>query len=167
MEYRDGLLRQYRASEKHRLVIENRVRVAVGRRLPPPPLRPMLALLTHTGSYIGYGEFDAKELTGHPAVHVSYRFDGFLDDTYSTLVVRLHHTDRSNSKKLWGYAAILEPILENSWGSSRHATAKALEKTKCISIPRSPSKKDHICEICPRARPPDRRLYCHWAVWHG
>ena len=32
-------------------------------------------------------------LTGHPAVLVSYRFNGFLDDIYATLVVRLHHTD--------------------------------------------------------------------------
>ena len=37
---------------------------------------------------------------GHPAVLVSYRFNGFLDDIYATLVVRLHHTkpfDRTSS----------------------------------------------------------------------
>jgi hypothetical protein len=35
---------------------------------------------------------ERPELVGHPAVLVSYRFNGFLDDIYATLVVRLHHT---------------------------------------------------------------------------
>jgi hypothetical protein len=36
---------------------------------------------------------------------VSYRFDGFLDDIYATLVVRLHHTDPFQQHRLWRYAA--------------------------------------------------------------
>jgi small GTP-binding protein len=48
---------------------------------------------------------ERPELTGHPAVLVSYRFNGFLDDIYATLVVRLHHTDSFEADELWRYAA--------------------------------------------------------------
>jgi hypothetical protein len=44
-------------------------------------------------------------LTGHPAVLVTYRFAGFLDDIYATLVVRLHHTKPFQQDQLWRYAA--------------------------------------------------------------
>jgi len=40
-----------------------------------------------------------------PAVLVSYRFTGFLDEIYSTLVVRLHHTEPFQQNLLWRYAA--------------------------------------------------------------
>jgi hypothetical protein len=42
---------------------------------------------------------------GYPAVLVSYRFNGFLDDIYATLVVRLHHTRDFDRDQLWRYAA--------------------------------------------------------------
>jgi hypothetical protein len=42
---------------------------------------------------------------GHPAALVSYRFNGFLDDIYATLVVRLHHTMAFQSTDLWKSAA--------------------------------------------------------------
>ena len=48
---------------------------------------------------------ERPELDGHPAVFVSYRFSGFLDEIYATLVVRLHHTDPFDSDQLWRYAA--------------------------------------------------------------
>ena len=48
---------------------------------------------------------ERPELDGHPAVFVSYRFNGFLDEIYATLVVRLHHTDPFDSDQLWRYAA--------------------------------------------------------------
>jgi hypothetical protein len=41
----------------------------------------------------------------HPAVLVSYRFTGFLDEIYATLVVRLHHSEPFQQDRLWGYAA--------------------------------------------------------------
>lgn len=40
-----------------------------------------------------------------PAVLVNYRFAGFLDEIYATLVVRLHHTDAFDHAQLWRYAA--------------------------------------------------------------
>jgi small GTP-binding protein len=48
---------------------------------------------------------ERPELTGHPAVLVTYRFAGFLDDIYATLVVRLHHTKTFQQDQLWRYAA--------------------------------------------------------------
>lgn len=52
-----------------------------------------------------YYRRERKELTGHPAVQVSYRFHGFLDDVYATLVVRLHHDPMIKNEELWRYAA--------------------------------------------------------------
>ncbi len=36
---------------------------------------------------------------------VDYRFTGFLDEIYATLVVRLHHTEPFQQDGLWRYAA--------------------------------------------------------------
>jgi hypothetical protein len=52
-----------------------------------------------------YYRRERPELTGHPAVQVSYRFHGFLDDIYATLVVRLHHAGTVKNDELWRYAA--------------------------------------------------------------
>ena len=41
----------------------------------------------------------------HPAALVSYLFNGYLDDIYATLVVRLHHTELFERHELWRYAA--------------------------------------------------------------
>lgn len=48
---------------------------------------------------------------GHPAVLVSYRFNGFLDDLYATLVVLLHHTRDFERDRLWRYAADFKTTL--------------------------------------------------------
>ena len=47
-----------------------------------------------------------KELTGHPAVLVRYRFHGVPDDIYATLVVRLHHAQTIEHDELWRYASL-------------------------------------------------------------
>jgi small GTP-binding protein len=52
-----------------------------------------------------YYRRERPELEGHPAVLVSYRFSGFLDDIYATLVVRLQHTKSFEHDELWRYAA--------------------------------------------------------------
>jgi small GTP-binding protein len=52
-----------------------------------------------------YYRRERPELVGHPAVLVSYHFNGFLDDIYATLVVRLHHTQSFQQDQLWRYAA--------------------------------------------------------------
>jgi hypothetical protein len=63
---------------------------------------------TDTGTLLIFPSFyrrERPELVGHPAVLVSYRFNGFLDDIYATLVVRLHHTKPFEQDELWRYAA--------------------------------------------------------------
>ena len=46
-----------------------------------------------------------QEQVKFPAVLVDYRFTGFLDEIYATLVVRLHHSDAFQQDELWRYAA--------------------------------------------------------------
>jgi small GTP-binding protein len=52
-----------------------------------------------------YYRRERPELTGHPAVLVSYKFTGFLDEIYATLIVRLHHLKNFDQDDLWRYAA--------------------------------------------------------------
>jgi small GTP-binding protein len=52
-----------------------------------------------------YYRRERQPLVETPAVLVSYRFTGFLDELYATLVVRLHHTDAFAHGQLWRYAA--------------------------------------------------------------
>src|SRR6202044_2264012 len=69
-----------------------------------------LCLREHTDNgplliFPSYYRRERPELVGHPAIMVIYQFDGFLDDIYATLVVRLHHTQPFQQDKLWRYAA--------------------------------------------------------------
>lgn len=63
-----------------------------------------------------YYRRERPELVGHPAVLVSYRFNGFLDDIYATLVVRLHHTESFESDELWRYAADFKTLTGKQLG---------------------------------------------------
>ena len=45
------------------------------------------------------------DIVGHPAIYISYRFSGFLDEIYATLIVRLHQTDVFCDPNLWRDAA--------------------------------------------------------------
>jgi small GTP-binding protein len=63
-----------------------------------------------------YYRRERPELTGHPAVLVSYRFQGFLDDVYATLVVRLHHANTIENDELWRYAADFKTLTGKKLG---------------------------------------------------
>jgi small GTP-binding protein len=63
-----------------------------------------------------YYRRERPELVGHPAVLVSYRFNGFLDDIYATLVVRLHHTKSFEQAALWRYAADFKTLTGKQLG---------------------------------------------------
>ena len=52
-----------------------------------------------------YARRERPDLVEHPSVIVSYQFNGFLDDIYTTLVVRLHHTQPFDRDQLWRDAA--------------------------------------------------------------
>src|SRR5581483_5855186 len=63
---------------------------------------------TERGTFLVFPSYfrrERPELDGHPAVLVSYRFNGPLDEIYATLVVRLHHTLAFDKDALWRYAA--------------------------------------------------------------
>lgn len=52
-----------------------------------------------------YYRRERPDIVKYPAVLVNYRFTGFLDEIYATLVVRLHHTEPFQQDQLWRYAA--------------------------------------------------------------
>jgi hypothetical protein len=80
-----------------------------------------LCLREHTDKgplliFPSYYRRERPELVGHPAVLVSYRFNGFLDDIYATLVVRLHHTEPFLQDQLWRYAADFKTLTGKQLG---------------------------------------------------
>jgi len=80
-----------------------------------------LCLREHTDKgaqlvFPSYYRRERQELLGHPAVLVSYRFNGFLDDIYATLVVRLHHMESFDSDELWRYAADFKTLTGKQLG---------------------------------------------------
>ena len=52
-----------------------------------------------------YYRRERQEVGRLPAVQISYTFNGFLDEIYATLVVKLHHTREFTHDKLWKDAA--------------------------------------------------------------
>jgi len=69
-----------------------------------------LCLREHTDAgtllvFPSYFKRERPEQTEHPAVFVTYRFVGALDEIYATLVVRLHHTPAFEKDTLWRFAA--------------------------------------------------------------
>ena len=80
-----------------------------------------LCLREHTPAgtlliFPSYYRREREELTGHPAVLVSYRIHGFLDDIYATLVVRLHHSQTIENDELWRYAADFKTLTGKQLG---------------------------------------------------
>jgi hypothetical protein len=63
-----------------------------------------------------YYRRERPEQVKFPAVMVNYRFTGFLDEIYATLVVRLHHTDLFQQDQLWRYAADFKTHLGQQLG---------------------------------------------------
>jgi small GTP-binding protein len=63
---------------------------------------------TEAGTLLVFPSYFKRErpvLFKHPSVFVTYYFNGNLDDIYSTLIVRLHHTTAFQKDKLWKFAA--------------------------------------------------------------
>jgi hypothetical protein len=97
-----------------------------------------LCLREHTDTgplliFPSYYRRERPELVGHPAVLVSYRFNGFLDDIYATLVVRLHHTKPFQQDQLWRYAADFKTVLGKQLGVKLTRRARAQANWRCTS----------------------------------
>jgi small GTP-binding protein len=52
-----------------------------------------------------YFKRERPEIQFHPGVIVTYKFSGALDEIYSTLVVKLHHTPAFEKDQLWRFGA--------------------------------------------------------------
>ncbi len=63
-----------------------------------------------------YARRERPDLVNYPSVIVSYQFNGFLDDIYATLVVRLHHTQPFDRDQLWRYAADFKTMTKRRLG---------------------------------------------------
>lgn len=63
-----------------------------------------------------YARRERPDLVEHPSVIVSYQFNGFLDDIYATLVVRLHHTQPFDRDQLWRDAADFKTMTNRRLG---------------------------------------------------
>lgn len=64
-----------------------------------------------------YARRERPDLVEYPSVIVSYKFYGFLDDIYATLVVRLHHTDAFERDQLWRDAADFKTMKNQRLGA--------------------------------------------------
>ena len=99
-----------------------------------------------------YYRRERPELVGHPAVLVSYRFTGFLDDIYATLVVRLHHTKAFQQDQLWRYAADFKTVTGKQLGVKLTRRAEGVGRVGGVFRPgHRGGGEDHLQPVRPRA----------------
>ena len=91
-----------------------------------------------------YYRRERPELVGHPAVLVSYRFNGFLDDVYATLVVRLHHTSPFIQDQLWRYAADFKTLTKRQLGVKLTRRAEGAGELEVYFDPNIPMEEKII-----------------------
>jgi small GTP-binding protein len=102
-----------------------------------------LCLREHTDKgplliFPSYYRRERPELVGHPAVLVTYRFNGFLDDIYSTLVVRLHHTKPFQQDELWRCAADFKTLTGKQLGVKLTRRAEGAGELEVYFDPKIP-----------------------------
>lgn len=73
-----------------------------------------------------YARRQRPDLIDHPSIMVSYQFEGFLDDIYATLVVRLHRISPFETTEIWNDAADFKTMTGRKLGVklSRNAAGK-------------------------------------------
>jgi len=91
-----------------------------------------------------YYRRERPELEGHPAVLVSYQFNGFLDDIYATLVVRLHHTAPFDQDQLWRYAADFKTLTGKQLGVKLTRRAEGVGELDVYFDPAIPDEEKII-----------------------
>jgi len=80
----------------------------------------------------------------HPAVLVDYQFEGFLDDIYATLVVRLHNTDAFRQDALWRNAADFKTLTGKQLGLRLSRLAEGLGELEVYFDPTIPVEEKII-----------------------
>ena len=63
-----------------------------------------------------YYRRERPDLGSHPPTLVSYQFNGFLDEIYATLIVRLHFLKSFRGDSLWRYAADFRTLTNKPLG---------------------------------------------------
>ncbi len=91
-----------------------------------------------------YYRRERPELVGHPAVLVTYRFNGFIDDIYATLVVRLHHTEPFQQDELWRYAADFRTLTGKKLGVKLTCRAEGAAELEVYFDPAIPVEEKII-----------------------
>ena len=91
-----------------------------------------------------YYRRERPELAGHPAILVSYRFNGFLDDIYATLVVRLHHTSPFGQDQLWRYAADFRTLTGKQLGIKLTRRGEGVGELEVYFDPKIPMEEKII-----------------------
>ena len=83
---------------------------------------------------------------------MSYRFNGFLDDIYATLVVRLHHTKPFDQDQLWRYAADFKTLTEKQLGVKLIRRAEGAGELEVYFDPGDRGRReDHLQQVRSRA----------------
>ena len=89
---------------------------------------------------------------------VSYRFNGFLDEIYATLVVRLHHTKPFEQDQLWRYAADFKTLTGKQLGVKLTRRAEGAGELEVYFDPAiADGGEDHLQQIRPRAPAAERQ----------
>jgi small GTP-binding protein len=110
LDYQSSMARLPSEDERTILLAMNKILVERG-----------LCLREQTGQgtmlvFPSYYRRERSELKDHPAVLVSYRFSGFMDEIYATLVVRMHYAGPFQQDKLWRYAADFKTLTGKPMG---------------------------------------------------
>jgi len=95
--------------------------------------------ITEAGNLLvfpSYYKRQRPELAGHPALLVSYVFEGFVPEIYSTLVVRLHHTTAFDRHQLWQDAADFQTTANLQIGLK---LSKMKDGSSCIAVYSDPA----------------------------
>jgi len=91
-----------------------------------------------------YYRRERPDQVGHPAVLVSYRFTGFLDEIYATLVVRLHYSEAFKQDHLWRYAADFKTNLGKKLGVKLTRRAASFGELEVYFDPAIPTEEKII-----------------------
>jgi hypothetical protein len=75
---------------------------------------------------------------GHPAVLVTYRFNGFVDEVYATLIVQLHNSVAFNQDQLWRYAADFKTHSDKQLGLKLNRRAEGAAEIEVYFDPTIP-----------------------------
>jgi len=99
LKYNSSIARLNGDEERFVLLAMHQMLVERGLCLRQPTVRGNLLI------FPSYYRRERAEQVKFPSVLVSFRFTGFLDEIYATLVVRLHHSEAFEQDQLWRYAA--------------------------------------------------------------